>query len=68
MQCIRYRTAISARAQNAPLPEGLSEQDLDTHLTACLECRRWSNRLRTLRETTEDLLRRRRAGSPPKPV
>lgn len=68
MPCIRFRTAISARSMGDPLPPEVTEHELDTHLTSCLDCRRWSKHLRALREATDDLLRRRRSGAPPKPV
>ncbi|MDT0308401.1 zf-HC2 domain-containing protein [Streptomyces sp. DSM 44917] len=68
MPCIRYRTAISAHADGNPLPPGVTDLELETHLTACPDCRRWSKRLRALREATEDLRRHRRAGTPSKPV
>ncbi|RBM22531.1 zf-HC2 domain-containing protein [Streptomyces radicis] len=68
MPCIRYRTAISAQTEGDPLPAGVTEQELSTHLTTCLDCHRWSKRLRALRAATDDLLRIRHSGAPTKPV
>ncbi|UCM88866.1 zf-HC2 domain-containing protein [Streptomyces marincola] len=68
MPCIRYRTAITAHTEGDPLPQGVTEEELVTHLAACPDCTRWSKRLRALREATDDLLRRRRSGAPAKPV
>ncbi len=68
MPCNRYRSAISARTAGTALPPEITEQMLDHHLTSCLDCRRWSKHLSTLRATTDDLLRRRPTGAPPKPV
>lgn len=71
MPCTRFHAAISARTEGEPLPEGITPQDLDAHLTACPDCRRWAKRLRSLREATDDILRRRqgdRSGSPRRTV
>ncbi|WP_052847658.1 zf-HC2 domain-containing protein [Streptomyces avicenniae] len=68
MPCIRYRTAISARTEGDLSPRDVTDQELDLHLATCEDCRRWSKRVRALRQATDDLLRRRRSGAPSKPV
>jgi hypothetical protein len=67
--CAGYRPAISARTEGNPLPAGMTDAQLDAHLTECPDCNRWAKRLRALRAATDDLHRRRlRVTPPPTPM
>ncbi|MEU6084788.1 zf-HC2 domain-containing protein [Streptomyces sp. NPDC047108] len=50
MQCSRFRTALSARADGEALPPGITGPALDEHLAACAECRRFADGIGRLRD------------------
>ncbi|GAA2058804.1 hypothetical protein GCM10009757_39190 [Streptomyces cheonanensis] len=67
--CAGFRPAISARTEGEPLPAGVTDTELDAHLSQCRDCNRWARHLRALRAATDDLLHRRpRRGVTPPPT
>ncbi|MFG2196498.1 zf-HC2 domain-containing protein [Streptomyces sp. NPDC048639] len=50
MQCSRFRTALSARADGEVLPPGVTGPAVEEHLGSCAACRRFADGIERLRD------------------
>ncbi|MEV6316264.1 zf-HC2 domain-containing protein [Streptomyces sp. NPDC051776] len=51
MPCSRFRTALSARADDEALPPDVTGPAVDAHVGACSACRRFADGIWRLRDT-----------------